>query len=252
MAALFPALGFGCVLAAFSSPSLLTLARHMGVGRLSVLELLSQVVQFAVTVAWAMIHRSLWALVGGRLIAELVRSAASYLINPELRPRFTLDKDCVRSLIHFGRWILIGTALTFLAQQSDRLILGKLVSVVTLGVYGVAFALSDLPRSLINLFCTRVGFPFIARFAQQARSEYRAILLKYRLPVLAVGGLGLVLIICTGDQVILHVYDRRYRDAAWMIGILAAGLWHTTLYSTVSPAIIALSKAHYNAVANLV
>jgi O-antigen/teichoic acid export membrane protein len=181
-----------------------------------------------------------------------VRSAASYLINPELRPRFTLDKDCVRSLIHFGRWILIGTALTFLAQQSDRLILGKLVSVVTLGVYGVAFALSDLPRSLINLFCTRVGFPFIARFAQQARSEYRAILLKYRLPVLAVGGLGLVLIICTGDQVILHVYDRRYRDAAWMIGILAAGLWHTTLYSTVSPAILALSKAHYNAVANLV
>jgi hypothetical protein len=37
-----------------------------------------------------------------------------------------------------------------------------------------------------------------------------------------------------------------------MIGILAAGLWHTTLYSTVSPAILALSKAHYNATANLI
>jgi hypothetical protein len=29
------------------------------------------------------------------------------------------------------------------------------------------------------------------------------------------------------------------------------GLWHTMLYSTLSPAILALSKAHYNAVANL-
>jgi O-antigen/teichoic acid export membrane protein len=37
-----------------------------------------------------------------------------------------------------------------------------------------------------------------------------------------------------------------------MVGVLAAGLWHTTLYSTLSPAILALSKAHYNAVANLV
>jgi O-antigen/teichoic acid export membrane protein len=205
-----------------------------------------------VTLVWALIHPSLWALVGGRLIAELARSGASYFVIPELRPRFILDPECVRSLIHFGRWILIGTALTFLAQQSDRLILGKLVSVVTLGVYGVAFALSDLPRQVIVLFCTRVGFPFIARFAQHPRSEYRAVLLKYRLPVLAVGGLGLTIVICTGDQVILHLYDHRYRDAAWMIGILAAGLWHTTLYSTVSPAILALSKAHYNAAANLV
>ena len=66
----------------------------------------------------------------------------------------------MRSLtLHFGKWILIGTALTFLATQSDRLILGKLVSIETLGVYGIAFALSDLPRQIIMMFCTRVGYP---------------------------------------------------------------------------------------------
>jgi hypothetical protein len=36
-----------------------------------------------------------------------------------------------------------------------------------------------------------------------------------------------------------------------MVGVLALGLWHTTLYSTLSPAILTLSKAHYNAGANL-
>jgi hypothetical protein len=34
--------------------------------------------------------------------------------------------------------------------------------------------------------------------------------------------------------------------------VLALGLWHTMLYGTLSPAILALSKAHYNAAANLV
>jgi O-antigen/teichoic acid export membrane protein len=251
MIALFPVLGFGCVIGGFASPALLTLARHMGLGKASLLELLSQIVNFVVTIIWALIDPSLWALVGGRIAAELARTLASLFIIPGLRPSFVWDKDCVRTLLSFGKWILIGTALTFLATQSDRLILGKLVSIETLGVYGIAFALSDLPRQIIMLFCTRVGYPFIAKFAQHPRAEYRAVLLKYRLPVLAVGGLGLVLVICTGDQLVLHLYDHRYRAAAWMVGVLAAGLWHTTLYSTLSPAILALSKAHYNAGANL-
>jgi O-antigen/teichoic acid export membrane protein len=96
----------------------------------------------------------------------LARTAASFYILPELRPRFVWDKECVRTLLSFGKWILIGTALTFLATQSDRLILGKLVSIETLGVYGIAFALSDLPRQIIMMFCSRVGFPFIAKFAE--------------------------------------------------------------------------------------
>ena len=252
MVALFPVLGFGCVIAGFASPSLLNLARHLGVGKSSSLELVGQVVNFGVTLIWALFNPSLWALVGGRIASELVRTAISFFIIPELRPRFVLDKECVRSLLHFGKWILIGTALTFLATQSDRLILGKLISIEALGVYGIAFALSDMPRQIIAMFCSRVGYPFIARFAQQPRNEYRSIFLKYRLPVLAVGGLGLVFVICTGDQLVLHLYDHRYRAAAWMVGVLAVGLWHTMLYSTLSPAILALSKAHYNAGANLV
>jgi len=251
MIALFPVLGFGCVIAGFTSPSLLTLARHLGVGKASFLELLGQVVNFVVTLIWALIDPSLWALVGGRLASEFARTAISFFIIPAMRPRFVLDKECVRSLVHFGRWILIGTILTFLATQSDRLILGKLISIEGLGVYGIAFALSDMPRQIIAMFCSRVGYPFIARFAQQPRHEYRSIFLKYRLPVLAVGGLGLVLVICTGDQLVLHLYDNRYHAAAWMVGLLAVGLWHTMLYSTLSPAILALSKSHYNAGANL-
>ena len=251
MIVLFPVLGFGCVIAGFASTSLLNLARHLGVGKTSMLELVGQAVYFVVTLIWALLDPSLWALVGGRIAAELARTVISFFILPELRPRFALDKECVHSLLHFGKWILIGTALTFLATQSDRLILGKLISIEALGVYGVAFALSDMPRQIIGMFCMRVGFPFIARFAQQPRHEYRSIFLKYRLPVLAVGGLGLVLVVCTGDQLVLHLYDHRYRAAAWMVGMLAVGLWHTILHSTLSPAILALSKAHYNAVANL-
>jgi O-antigen/teichoic acid export membrane protein len=248
---LLPVVGFGCVIAGFSSPNLLTLARHLGVGRLSLLELSSQFTLFAVSLVWAFFQRSIWALAVGRVVSELVRMALSYrLIEGGLRPRFVLERESVRSLLGFGRWILISTSLTFLATQSDRLILAKLTSFQMLGLYSIAFSLSDLPRQIIGMFAQKVGFPFIAKFSHKPRPEFRQVLLKYRMMVLAVGACLLTGTICVGDIFILHVYKPQYQAAAWMIAIFALGLWHTLLYNTISYAILSLQKAHYNAIAN--
>jgi O-antigen/teichoic acid export membrane protein len=247
-----PAIGLSAAIASLTSPSLLTLSRHMGVGRISALELLQQILQFAITLIWAWFQPSLVALIAGKLISEVVRTVISYWMLPEIRPRFTWDRESLRALIRFGRWILVGTALTFLAGQSDRLILAKLISFQMLGIYGIAFAISDVPRQIILQFCGRIGFPFIAKFSSKPRREYQDILIKYRMPVLAVGGLLLIIVVCVGDFFIRGVYDKRYHDAAWMIGLLTVGLWHTMLYSTTNPAILSLQKAHYNAIGYLV
>ena len=223
----------------------------MGVGRLSSLELVTQFIQFVVTLVWALIQPTIWALVAGRLASELARTVISFWMLPEMRPRFAWDKECVHILIKFGRWILVGTALTFLALQSDRLILAKLVSFQLLGVYGIAFSLSDIPRQIILQFCTRVGYPFIAKFSGRPRSEFRDVFLKYRRPVLAIGGLLIIGVVLIGDKFILLIYTKPYHGAAWMIPILAVGLWHTLLYSTTSPAVFSLQKSHYNAFAYL-
>jgi O-antigen/teichoic acid export membrane protein len=246
---MLPVLGFGCFLAGVTSPSLLYLSRHIGLGRLSALESGTQAFQLVVTIVWAYYWRSIWVLAWSRIVAELARSAVSYFMLPQIRPRFTWDKPIVRELIRFGRWILIATALNFLAVQSDRLILGKLTTMQMLGIYGIAFTLSDVPRQVIQQFSQRVGFPFISRFIDRPRPEFRSTFLKYRMPALLIGAAMLVLTVCFGDIFIVHVYDKRYHEAAWMIAIFAIGLWHTLLYSTISPAILALQKSHYNALA---
>lgn len=249
LAPLLIVLGFTCVIAACSSSSLLSMARHIQVRELTLLELFAQFVAFAATVVWALFSPTLWALMGGRIISDIARCLVSYSMGREIRPRFMWDKAAVHEIVRFGKWILIGTCLTFLASQSDRLILGKLVTLKVLALYGIAYALSDLPRQIILQFCSKVGFPFIAKFMERPRPEFRKLLLKYRAPVLLVGATLLAFTICTGDLFISRVYDSRYHGAGWMVGILALGLWHTLLYSTISPAIFALQKSHYNAIA---
>jgi len=246
---LLPMLGFTCIVGAFSSPSLLLLARQMGVARVSFLELLTALVQFAVTAIWALIHADIWALVGGKLVSEIVRTAVSYYIAPTTRPRFILEPEAFSYLIRFGRWILLSTGLTFFALQSDRLILGKLISWQMLGVYGIAYTLSDVPRQVISQFSSRVGYPFIARFSGLPRREFRSVLMRYRGYVLALGALALTVVITTGDRFIFHVYDKRYHQAAWMVVILGCGLWHTLISATMTPVLLSIQKAYYHTIA---
>jgi O-antigen/teichoic acid export membrane protein len=252
LAPLLIVLGFTCVIAACSSSSLLSMARHIQVRELTLLELFAQLVAFVGTVIWALFSPTLWALMGGRILSDIARCLVSYGMMRGVRPRLMWDKTAVREIVKFGKWILIGTGLTFLASQSDRLILGKLITLKVLALYGIAYALSDLPRQIILQFCSKVGFPFIAKFMESPRPEFRRVLLKYRAPVLLLGAVLLSVTICSGDLFISHVYDTRYHGAGWMVGILGLGLWHTLLYSTISPAIFALQKSHYNAIAQFV
>jgi O-antigen/teichoic acid export membrane protein len=246
------ALGFMCIITGHTSPLVLSMARHLRVRELTMLELFNQFVTCIVTVVWALFSPTIWALVGGRIIAEAIRCAATYWFKPFTPPKFNWDRDAVKAIVKFGKWIMLGTALTFLASQSDKLILGKLITFRLLGLYGVAYSMSDIPRQIINQFCQKVGFPFLAKFQDLPRPEYRAQLLKYRKLILLGSAVLLSIVICVGDLFIRLVYNHRYHDAAWMVGILAVGLWHTLLYSTISPAIFALQRSHYNAFAQAV
>jgi O-antigen/teichoic acid export membrane protein len=246
---LLPLLGLACFIGAFSSPSLLVLARQMGVARVTLLELFTSVVQFIATTVWALGHANIWALVGGKLISEVARTIASYWVAPSVRPAFLLERKALGYLLRFGRWILVSTGLTFFAMQSDRLILGKLTSWQMLGIYGIAYSVSDIPRQIIAQFSSRVGYPFIARFSESPRPQFRLILIKYRACVLALGALLLVAVISTSDQLIKHVYDKRYHQAAWMVAVLGCGLWHTLMAATITPVLLSIQKAYYHSIA---
>ena len=243
---LVPALGLSLIITGFNSTSVLTFNRHMEVRNVALLELLTQAFQLAVTVVAALVDPSVWALVFGRLASDALRVVISHFMIAGYRNRFALDKATVRELLSFGKWVFASTAVTFLASQSDRLVLGKLVSMTTLGLYGVAFALADMPRQIILAFAGRVGLPFVAGFASLGRSEFRAVVLRYRRIVLLVGVVLLAVVVNSSDLFLVHVYDRRFRDAAWMAPILALGLWHTILYSTTTPCLTALGKMSYN------
>jgi O-antigen/teichoic acid export membrane protein len=249
---LLPAVAFGTLIGSFNSTNLLTLSRHMGVRRLFAIDGSTSVVSLLVTVSWAYYRPSVWAIVAGQLISTIYRLSISFIpkVAPGIRNSLCWDREAVHSIVHFGKWLMIATAFTFFATQSDRLILGRLISLSLLGIYGLAYQLSDVPRAIILALGNRVAYPFIAKIIHQPVDQFKAIFLRYRFFALLTGAVLISIMVNWGGLLIVHLYDHRYREAAWMIPILALGLWHTLLYQTTFPVLLSLGKAKYNAVGN--
>ena len=251
MLLVLPALALSMGVTGFNSTNLLTLSRHMDVKRLFFIDFSTQIVGLVATIAWALYSPTVWALVSGSLISNLYRLAISHTrLAPGIRNKFAWDRDCLKDILHFGKWIFLGTAFHFFATQSDRLILGRLISLTLLGVYGIAFQISDIPRSVIGALADKVGYPFISKIIHLPMAEFRVHLLRYRMYALLIGALLLSVMVNWGDVLIRTLYKPSYWDAAWMVPILALGLWHTLLYQTTKPVLFSMGKSQYNAVGN--
>lgn len=243
---LIPVVGLTTLIHGFDSTALLTLNRQLAVRKLAIFELAGQIITLTVMVVWAWFDRSIWALVVGNLVSGIYQLVWSHRLLPHQPNRLAWDKEAAQKIFTFGKWIFFSTALTFLASQADRLILGKLLSPTVLGLYGIAYTFADVPRQVIIALSGKVIFPAFSKLANLPRETFRAKILKNRTPILLALAAGLPILVSFGDYVIFILYKKEYYEAAWMLPIIALGIWHTTLYSTMSPALLALGKPIYN------
>jgi len=246
---LIPVVGVNTVLSGFNSTALFTLNRHMAVKQLAIFELGGQVVCLIVMIAWACFNKTIWALVIGGLVSALLQLLWSHRLNSGAPNYFAWDRDAIKELISFGKWIFISTALTFLAGQSDRLILGKLFSLELLGIYGIAFTLADIPHQLVMAIGRKVMFPAYSKFADLPRKTFLAKIVQNRKPILIASAFGLAVVVSFGDIMVSVLYDNRYAAATWMLPIISLGLWPSILLRTAELSLFAIGQPRYVAYA---
>lgn len=252
LAWLIPIVGITTVISGFNSTALPTLERRIAVQKLTLMELGAYFMQVSVMLIWALVSPTIWALVVGNLVSSMVKLIWSYRLIPKYTHRFTWDRSAVRELFSLGRWVFLSTALSFMAEQADRLLLGKLFTWELLGVYGIALMMSEVPRQVTISLSGRVIFPAVTKLVDLPRSELREKILKHRRLLLLALTLGMVLLISFGDRLIFFLYDDRYADAAWMLPILALGIWPRLLCATIETSLVAIGKVHYAAIGNFI
>jgi len=210
---LLPVVGATAFIAALGSTSVAVLGRHMQLRGITLLDLGSTLIGLAVTCVWALIHPTVWAIVGGGLVVAAVKSAGSWMLVPGYRDRFRLERAAVCEIIGFGRWILVSTIITFIALQADRLILGKLLTLDQVGVYSIALSLVLMPRDLIGRLAGSVQYPLLARCVLERPEQLWQSVARTRTALLLVAQWSLLAIALGAQGFFTLLYDARYAKA---------------------------------------
>lgn len=198
-----------------------TANRHLMLGRVTLLEMVAQVISLSIMVALAIWLRSVWALVWGSLVGAMVQVALMSLFLPGPRNRIRWEAPAVHELVHFGKWIFLSTICGFLLSQGDKLILGKFLPLDVFGVYNIGFFLGSFPMMLGMVVITRVLIP-IYRDRPPAQSRENFLKLR-KMRILVTGGLLAILatIALSGVWLVELLYDDRYRDAGAIVVLIA-------------------------------
>lgn len=220
-AEVFPVAAISLLIAGFNPTRMDTAVRHLYLGRLTVIELVSQAINIAVVVAAAWWLQSVWALVIGNVTGALMTLVLTWTLLPGHRDRFRFEPTARHELVHFGKWIFLSTICGFLLFQGDRIILGRVLTLDQLGVYNIGLFLGVVPMMLGTAIAGRLFLPMYRQHPPGDSAGNLHTLAKARAAVAAFLILGVTILVLIGPQLVGLLYDARYIAAGGMLVIIA-------------------------------
>jgi O-antigen/teichoic acid export membrane protein len=248
---MIPVAGLNAVLASLAPTKQWSLNRHLQLGRLTIQELMAQVLGLCAMIGLAYVWHSVWALVWGSLAITAFKTLFAYLLLPGRNNRLCWEQRTRAELFGFGRWVFVSTILTFLSGSADRLIFGKVLTMEMLGIYGIAKMMASAPADAVGQIGSRALFPYYSRMVTTGEG-LAGVFVRARFPLLLLGGWGLSVLAGSGDALIDLLYDDRYRSAGWVLQVLALGAWFNVLCSANVNAFLALGQSKPMALATAI
>ena len=248
---LIPVAGLTAVLSGLQSTKFWTYQRDLRLGKIAVLDIVTQVTSATSMLVLAYVFRSVWALIVSGLINDALRTTLTHVMLEGHRNRIRIHRDSLRSMVRFGRWIFFSTVVSFCVSQTDRLIFGKLASLEVLATYSIAVVLASMPSAALWHLTGTVLLPAYSRIVQSKGSLSSEDFLRIRGPLLLGAAWVLSGMIAGGAIAIDLLYDDRYADAGWMVQMLSVGAWFMVVDATIAPSLMALGQSQWMAAGNL-
>lgn len=227
----------------FASTRLASLARQIDLRGTVNVAVLAKLGSIAAMVAYALWHRSVWALVIGSIIGSLGSVILSHALLPGQRDRPRLDRGHAREILTFGKWILVSTLFTFLSQRIDVVLLGRLVPMEVLGIYSIGLMLTAIPQRAFGQVSQRVLMPALAESHRADASQLGGSLLRAKHALLPVGAMGMLAGVSVAPAFFHFLYDARYADAGWIAQLAQLSLWSGLLHDANGRALLALGDS---------
>ncbi|KKQ96918.1 MAG: Membrane protein involved in the export of O-antigen and teichoic acid [Candidatus Woesebacteria bacterium GW2011_GWA1_39_12] len=156
------------------NPQLILLKKKLAFAQESLMRGLGAAVEIVIAITLTLMWRNVLALVVSIVAAAAAETISSYLLiaRPRLaRPNFSQ----IKGLLNFGKWVWSGSTLSFIVNQGDDIVVGKLLGPAALGFYQYAYKIASLPTTEITGTISQVVFPAFANIQSDSARLGRAV-----------------------------------------------------------------------------
>ena len=221
LAWLLPVAALTLLITGFNPTSLETAHRHMRLGRLTMIDITTQIIGVVIAILLAWWLHSVWALVISGVISALVQLWFYRRFLPGIRNHFRWEPSARHELIRFGKWIFLSTVCGFIFSQSDKIVLGKYLELGAFGIYNIGFFLASFPLMLGSMVNQKIVIPIYRECPpDQSRENFLAL---RRMRMVMTGALIVLVTLFSalGIWLVGLLYDARYQGAGAVVVLLA-------------------------------
>jgi O-antigen/teichoic acid export membrane protein len=233
-----------------TSGSVWGLMRHVELGKYNALTVGSDSFGFVVSLLWALISPTAWALVVGRVAAAACLTVASHWV-ADIPVSKDWDRKAAREILAFGSGIFLSTATYFLAGESERLVVGKFVSLVELGCFSIALSVSWAGTKGLQQIISQVFFPMISVSLREDAAAAVRHFKKCRQLLLLVSCCASVGFITCSHLVVSTLLGPKYAEAGWMLQLMGVRGAIELFMSPTTSMLFALGTSRYAAIGNV-
>ncbi len=234
------ALGLGVLFSGLANVGVVRFQKDLEFHKRFLLDSSGTAADLMVSIGAAVILRSAWALVLGFVAASFVRLVVSYLLHP-YRPRMRFRRSLFHELFGFGKWVFGTTILVFVATQGDDIFVGKVLGAASLGLYQVAYRISNMMSTEVTHVISLVSFPAYARLQEATARLRSAFLQAFQLTVALSLPLTIGILFLGADFVLLFMGDR-WVEMIPLLELLAVAGFIRSVVATGGPAYLATGR----------
>lgn len=177
-----------------------------------------------------------WGLIAGAALEVIL----SFLfVKPT--PRFIFERERIKRVVGRGKWVTFAGIFDYLFRNLDDMSVGKLLNTSSLGLYQMAYKLSELPITEISVVISKVTFPVFTRISGDAKRLRKAFLKT----IIAISGLIIpigFLLVFFPAEIIQVVLGSQWLEAAVVLQVLAIFGIFRALSGSISILFLAVQK----------
>ena len=243
-------LSAAALLTPFSTPATAMLRRQMAFDRMAMINVASGLGQLGTIVLLASLGQGYMAMAWAGLVAVLLRTLVANIAQPMLWA-FRPSLAGWRGILSFGAWSTATAIVNVIYDTLPQLIIGRVLGIVPVGLFGRAQVVCQLPDNLISSALHPVVLPALAQHARRGGSLREPYLLGLS-HMAAVYVPAMVCLALLAEPIVGILLGPQWGEVPRLVRLMAMGLvWLFPAFLTY-PMLVTLGRIRDTLVSSLI